>query len=334
METIKLTEGALLSALQVVIGLILLPTGIGYSLYMELLLPITMTVIYLKCGAKIGGLAAFNTVILITFCFGNLVGAVYMMQALGFGFLCGWLIQRKGCFQDDLMIASLIGCIFLLVLDKFTATLVGYSLLNSAGLDDMFTVLLPNGTKEMFEVVFYMSIAVVPIAAVMMTYVGGLFLGHRMGLLRGEALQKYQIVRQFKVLFPHSYHSRKAIYKATVGMIVCFFLWPYAVEGYSKAILATCGLVLLYFVLTDLMKLMAQYLVDSGKHSGIVSLLHIGVLITLINAFRITSCLLIILGYLIDIRSSTREKQQQMLCYYLNQHIKPKQFPKLFLRRG
>lgn len=322
METRKLTEGALLSALQIVLGLILLPTGIGYSLYVELLLPVMMTVIYARCGRKIGFLAGMNTVILSIFCFGNVVSAIYIGQALGFGFLCGGLIQRKGGFRDDLMIASLIGCVFLLILDALTAQFVGYSLLDTAGLDEIFYRFLPDGTEEMFQIIFYISIASVPIASVMMAYVGGLMLGHHMRLLRGEALEKYRMIHDFKVLAPYHYHSKKVIYYAIGGILCCYFLWPFAKGGYLKTILATSGLVLLYFVLTDFIKLIAQYLIDLGKTPMVASFFYFGMLIALMNAFYITCGMIMIVGCLIDVKASTRERQEQILKCYLKETIK------------
>lgn len=332
METRKLTEGALLSALQVVLGLILLSTGLGYSLYLELLLPITMTAVYLRCGAKYGLLAGLNTILLIAFCFGDIIGAVYMGQALAFGFLCGYLIERKGNLHDDLMLASLIGCIFLLILDALTARIVGFSLLDTDGLDEIF-VLIPGETEQMFEVIFYISIAAIPIATVLMTYVGGLLLGHRMGLLRGEALEKYRVIRYFKIIFPHSYHSKRVLYQAIIGSILCLGLWPVVNGGYSKALVATSGIVLLYFVLNDYTKLIAQYLVNQGKQPALVSLLHFLVLVSLVNAFYVTACLLVLIGCCVDMRTSTREREQQVLAFYLREHLRLKNQTQMTLRK-
>lgn len=316
MEIKKLTEGALLSAMQVVLGLVLMFTGIGYSLYIEIIFPITVTMVYLRCGARVGLMSGLNALVIIAFCFGDVVGAIYMIQSLGFGLICGYLICKKGCLQDDLMYASLIGCLFLLVLDALTAGIVGVSLLNREGME-IFYDYLPNGTEELFEVFFYMTIASVPIATVLMTYVGGLLLGHRMGMLRGEAVEKYRAIRYFKLVIPHSYHSKQAVKQALIGILVCAILWPIARGAYSKALIATSGMVLMYFVLTDLIKLISQYLVDKGKNPGVVSLIHLGILILLFYAFKIVSCVIIIIGCLIDFKKPVRLRQEQILKYYL-----------------
>lgn len=316
METKKLTEGALLSAMQVVLGILLISTGVGYSLYLQIIFPITVTVIYLRCGIKVGSISSLNALMIIGLYFGDIIGAVYMIQSLGFGLICGYLIGRKGCLQDDLMYASLIGCFFLLILDALTANIVGTSLLSREGME-MFYEWVPNGTEQLFEALFYMTIASVPIATVLMTYVGGLILGHRMGLLSGPAKEKYRAIRYFKFIIPHSYHSKKGIKSALAGIIGCGFLWPIISHNYVKALVATSGIVLLYFVLTDLIKLIAQYLVDTGKNPGLVSLVHLGILFSLFYAFRVVSCMIIIIGCLIDIKKPTRLRQQQILKLYL-----------------
>lgn len=94
-ETRKLTEGALLSALQVVLGMIFVLSGVGYGVYMEMILPIMMAMIYLRCGLKTSILAGINTLLIVTFALGDLVSVVYMSQALVFGLLCGVLIRRR-----------------------------------------------------------------------------------------------------------------------------------------------------------------------------------------------------------------------------------------------
>lgn len=321
METRKLTEGALLLAIQIVLGIVFISTGVGYSFYMDILLPIMMSMIYLRCGFKIGLLAGFNTLLIIIFGFGNLVSAVYMSQALIFGLLCGILIKGKNNLQDDLMLASLIGCIFLLVIDFLTARLTGISLLDSEGIDEMIQYFVPERAEQITQVIFYMSIASVPVASVLITYIGSLFLGHRLGFLNTEGKDKYQLLHHYRVLHPYNYHSRKMSCLAITGMLGCAFLWPFAREGYLKAFVASSGIILLYFVLMDFMKLIDQYLVERGKQPIVISFLHIGVIVLLVNAFKLTSGSIILVGCMLDYKTPIRERQQQVLNGYLENGI-------------
>ena len=316
-ETRKLTEGALLSALQVVLGVIFILAGVGYGLYMEMILPIMTAIIYLRCDLKTGILAGVNTLLLVTLGLGDLVSTVYMSQALVFGLLCGMLIGSINQLQDDLMLASLIGCVFLLILDFLTARLIGVSLLDSEGIDEMVQYWVPERAEQITQAVLYMSIAAVPVSSVLITYLGSLFIGHRLGILRGVSRQKYQLLRQYKGLYPYSYHSRKMTRTALVGILVCAFIWPYARGNYLKALIASSGIILLYFLLMDFMKLIVQYLVEKGKSPMMISLLRIGVIFLFIEAFKLTSCSIILVGYMIDYKTPIRERQQQMLSSYL-----------------
>lgn len=316
-ETRKLTEGALLSALQVVLGMSFVLSGVGYGVYMEMILPIMMAIIYLRCGLKTSILAGINTLLMITFALGDLVSAVYMSQALVFGLLCGVLIRRRNHLQDDLMLASLIGCAFLLILDFLTARLIGISLLDSEGLDEIIEYLRPERAKELTQIIFYMSIAAVPISSVLITYLGSLFVGQRLGVLKGISKQKYQLLRHYKDLYPYSYHSRKMSYFAIGGLLGCAFIWPFARGNYLKALVASSGIILLYFVLMDFMKLIDQYLVETGKTPIMISVLHIGVIFLLVKAFKLVSCSIILAGCMIDYKTPIRKRQQEMLSSYL-----------------
>lgn len=316
-ETRKLTEGALLLAIQIVLGIVFISTGVGYSFYMDILLPIMMSMIYLRCGFKIGLLAGFNTLLIIIFGFGNIVSAVYMSQSLIFGLLCGILIKGKNNLQDDLMLASLIGCIFLLVIDFLTARLTGISLLDSEGIDEMIQYFVPERAEQITQVIFYMSIASVPVASVLIAYIGSLLLGHRLGFLNTEGKNKYQLLHHYRVLYPYNYHTRKMSCLAITGMLGCAFLWPFAREGYVKAFVASSGIILLYFVLMDFMKLIDQYLIETGKWPIVISFLHIGVIVLLVNAFKLTSGSIIFVGCMLDYKTPIRERQQQLLGGYL-----------------
>lgn len=313
METRKLTEGALLSAMQVVLGMIFILAGVGYGLYMEIILPVMMVVIYLRCGLKTGILAGINTLLMIIFALGDLVSAVYMSQALVLGFLCGVMIKGENSVQDDLLLASLIGCAFLLILDFLTAGLIGVSLLDSEGLDEMIQYFGPEHVKQITQAIFYMSIATVPISFVLITYVGSLFVGYRLRLLKGVSKQKYRLLRHYKVLYAYSYHSRKISCLAILGILLCVFLWPFTRGNYLKAFIASSGIILLYFVLMDFMKLIVQFLVETKKPPIMISILHIGVIFLLIKAFKLTSCGIILLGCMIDYKTPIRKRQQRML---------------------
>ena len=316
MEIKKITEGGMLSALQIVLGLILIPTGIGYSFYVEMVLPITMVVIYLRCGMKVSGLAGMNTFLILGFVFGNIALAIYAIQALGFGFLTGYVLGNKQNILDDLMIESLIGCAFLLVLDLFTAQLLGHSLLDYDGIDEMVLEIWPDAHQMTIQVFYYLSIAAVPVACVLISYIGSLVLGARLFLLRGRVKKKYYFIKHYKVLSPFAYHGQKYIRYAILGLLVDGLLWPYAKSNYLKAWIACSGAILLYFILLDLSKLIGQYILQRWRKPLGLVIYHMVLLISFVNAFRWTCYLVILIGSYIDVKTTIRQQQAKQLDAY------------------
>ena len=312
----------MLSALQIVLGLILISTGIGYVFYVQMLLPITMVLIYLRCGAKVSVLAGMNTLLILAFVFGNIALAIYAIQALGFGFLTGYVLGKRQTILDDLMIESLIGCVFLLVLDLFTAQLLGHSLLDYDGIDEIVLEIWPDAHQMTIQVFYYLNIAAVPVGSVLISYIGSLVLGARLFLLRGRVKKKYYFIKHFKLLSPFAYHGQKYIRYAILGLLVDGLLWPYAKSNYLKAWIACSGAILLYFILLDLSKLIAQYILQRWRKPLGVVIYHVLLLISLINAFRWTCYLIIVIGSYIDIRTTIRQQQAKQLEAYMGYAIR------------
>lgn len=323
-ETKKITQGGILSAMQIVLGLILIPTGIGYSFYVQMILPITMALIYLKCGQKAGMIAGGNTFLILAFGFGNIAIAVYALQALVFGFLTGYILKKDYSVQDDLMIQSMIGCLFLLILDLLTAKILGYSILDYDGIDEIVLSIMPNANQSIIEIVYYLSIASLPVATVLMTYFGSLILGYRLGFLKGEAKQKYYFVRYYKHLLPFAYQGKKGIDYAILGIILDLILWPFAKHPYIKAWIACSGAILLYFVLSDLTKLIGQYIVGELKKPLWLPLFHLALIFAFFKAFIWTCCSIVIVGGIMDRQTKIRDQQTKRLMFYLKHPVRLK----------
>lgn len=324
METKKITEGGILSAMQIVLGLMLIPTGIGYSFYIEVLLPITMTLTYLRCGKKAGMIAGLNTFLILGFGFGNIAIAIYALQALVFGFLTGCILQKPQSVQDDLMIESMIGCLFLLILDLLTAQILGHSLLDYDGIDEMVLSIMPEASSWMIQLIYYLSIASIPVATVLMTYIGSLILGYRLGFLSGCAREKYVFIKNYKLLIPFAYQGQKMVRWAVLGLIGDVILWPYAKSAYLKAWIACSGAILLYFVLIDFSKLVDQYILEKWKKPLWLPIFHLLLLYAFFKNFIGTCCIIILIGIMIDFRTQIRRKQSQQLALYMRYSLHSK----------
>lgn len=312
-ETKKITEGGILSAIQIILGLILIPTGIGYSFYIEILLPITMTLIVLRCDLKIGALAGINTIGVIMLCFGNALIGIYGLQALGFGWLTGMILNKKWSIATDLLVECLVGCLFLLVLDGLTAKLVGVSLL-----DDEVTALVfemaPNIDRGMIQVIYYLSIAAVPVALALISYIGSLLVGYRIGILQKTPKEKYWIIRYYKRTLPYVYQNKKVVRYLLVGVWVQRHLWPYLSHPYLKAWVACSCVIAIYFILIDEVKLIGQGILLKWQQPLLALVYHWGALLGLIYAFKWTGILMIVIGAWVEKSMHLREKQTNYLA--------------------
>lgn len=317
LDTKKMITGALLSALQIVLGLTCMATGVGYGLYLQLLAPILMTLVHLKCGLKIGLLASCNTISITFICLGDGVMAVYLVQALFFGMICGEIIQRESSIMEDLLIASLLGSCMLLILDRLTASLIGTSLLDKD--NSLFGGLL---TGSIAEVWFYITIAAVPIATVLFTYIGSLILGKRLGLLNQKAYQKYKMLRFYPYLARYMYYSKKESFLATVGILVSFLLSQWVNRPYLKAWLMTTCIILLYFTLQDALKLVGEGVYQwIGKKLIGVQLVQLLCFIGFLVRFQWTVCSLLLISFFVDYKWQIREQQTKYLYWQLQHHL-------------
>lgn len=317
-----MTEGALMSALQLTIGMALIASGIGYGFYVQIALPITMALIVLKCGIKIGTLAGMNTLIILGMSFGNIGLAIYGIQALGFGLLIGVLLQSSWQIKDDLLIASLAGCLFLLVLDGLTAHLVGVSLLDHDGAEQMVLQWWPQIDPKVIETAYYLSIASVPVSSVLITYIGSLILGSRLGYLKGKVFQKYIFIKDYKRYIPMAYHDRRLIYWAVGGLVIEYGLWPYVKHPYGKAWLATSSAILLYFCLLDFSKLIGQFILEKSKKPLWFIGYQLIMWFSFLNAFKWSCCFIVSVGSIIDVLTTIRLQQTRQLIDGMQRAIK------------
>lgn len=311
-----------MSALQIVLGIGLVASGIGYGLYVQVILPITIALVGVKCGLKVSGLTGINTLVILAVSFGNLGLAVYGIQALGFGLLTGELLKKSWQLKDDLLIASLTGCLFLLILDYFTAHLLGVSLLDHDEAEQMILELWPQINPKVMEAVYYLSIASVPVSSVLITYMGSLILGYRLGYLKGEAFQKYYFIRYYKRYVSMAYHQCKMIRWAVVGLIIQYLLWPYVAHPYGRAWIATSGAILLYFILMDFTKLIGQFILEKSKQALCLPIYQVVLWFSFFNAFKWTCCFIMIVGSIIDFLTTIRLRQTKQLIYGMQRAIK------------
>lgn len=318
METKKLTEGGLLASLLIVIGIVMMLSGVGYWLYLDLIAPIIMALIDLRSGKKVSMIVAFS-VICITFLIqGDLVAMLYLIQAFAFGLLCSCLLQYKFGLMEDLMLSSIMGCLLMLGLDRLLVMLTGVSLLDEVPIE-VATFL----SKEQLEVFYYIMIAATPVASMLFVYIGSLLLGNRLRLLKKSQEEKYKQVRYYMHLSPWIYCSSKTVIISVLGVIITSFIAMCLEKGYLKALFVCFAVSLLYFLLQDLMKLIVNYGYQVfGKYRILIPFIHLGMFVALFTHFIVTSVVLVLLGSIIDYKTKMRQQKSKQLKWYLVHHPK------------
>ena len=107
-DTKKMTEAALMSALFVVGTIFFVSTGLGYTFYLDFIVPIFFVVICLKCDFKYSVLSGVTSLVIVGLVLGNIGTAIWASQSVILGIICGVLLQNNTTIMDDLVYGCLL----------------------------------------------------------------------------------------------------------------------------------------------------------------------------------------------------------------------------------
>lgn len=110
MNARKLTEAAMLSALFVVTSMMAIYTGIAYTLYLDMIVPLFICLTYMRLGSKYTLLSSITSLLIVTLAVGDIASAIWMSQGIIMGLICGYFIRKKGTIFDDFLYSSILGC--------------------------------------------------------------------------------------------------------------------------------------------------------------------------------------------------------------------------------
>lgn len=306
METKKLTKSAIVSALLIIFSIIFCGIGIGSSFYLECIVPIVVTVIYLTCGFKWTVLAGLNTILIIALGLGRVTASIWLIQSVLIGIIVGYLLLRTSSVMDDLLIGALAGCPVMLIIDYLISILTGVSILESMGFEELIT------NSALAEGIYYFGIACVPIGTIVLTYISGLIVAKRLRLLSEQTKVKYKVVKNFLRYKPYLYCSKSLIIGSMLYIIISGML-PMSTAVYIKALCMSIKCILIYFILMDAMAIisLASY---RKTHSVLLSNgIGLMILLCLMNWFKWSLYGMMCLSVLIDFKMNIREKQTKIL---------------------
>ena len=309
MNTQKLTYGGMLSALIVASTVFVMMTGIGYTFYLDLALPILIGLVYMKCGFKYTSLCGIISVSIIFFGLGNLPTAIWMIQSIIIGLICSLAIFRKSTLMDDLLWCSIGGAFIVIFIDIYCENILGMSIIKQLW-QTLESFPLPDVTKE---VGVSIGLASLPVGTSLIAYIGILLAASRLHLLNGQAKYKFKVIKNLKVYGGYLCCSRSITNRWTIYLVVIQFLMLFKLPLYVKTVLGTVQWIVLYFVLRDAYHFVSQYVYTKTKSIGITKGIGLGILIMLFSRFRLTAVILIIAGFIVDTLYHVRDQQIKIL---------------------
>ena len=324
----KLTEAAILSSAFIIITMIALSTGIGYGLYLDFGVPIIFALIYFRCDFKYTFMCGISSVILILFVMGNFAAALLVSQSFLIGLICGYLISKSSQLFDDLFIGSIMGVVFMVLIDIYARNIIGYSFMQEfQGYIDYMKSKPPNLievapwiTDINFEVLYYLLIAIFPFGMVFSIYIISVICGKRLRIIREIGKRKYYMFRSIRSCGSFMNIRKKYFYTAILYIILVNILEMSNIKFsnvYLKTIITCVQYLSYYYVFRDTHILIGNFINFKFKKKSLNLIYLLVTLILLCNVFRITVLTYVIISLYMDKKYNLREKQD----YIVKSHI-------------
>lgn len=316
MKVRKLTEAAVLSALFVVISIVAVSTGVLYSLYLDMIVPIFISIIYLKIGFKYTILSSLTSLLIVSLILGNVATAIWMSQGIILGLICGFFILRKGEILDDILWASIGGCFIVILVDVYLSTLTGYSLLKDF---DSVAVMFPLD-QEIVKMSFYIFVATIPTGTVLISYIGTLFIGNKLNILNKSSKEKYSILKNFKKVGGYLYCSKNTYIISVIYLLLVeiFKSLNFTINSvYLETVIMSTRVVCIYFVIKDSFAIVRKYIYIKSKSVAVAQILSFSILYLLLANIYITTILLIVGSLLINLFFNIRNNEINIINKYL-----------------
>ena len=312
MNTKKLTESAMLSALFVVSSMIAIYTGIAYTLYLDMVVPLFVCLIYMRLDLRHTLLSSITSLLIVTFAIGDVVSAIWMSQGILMGLICGYFIRKKETIFDDLFYSAILGTFIMVLIDIYFSKLTGYSFMKEF---DSYRDLFPLGSEYMAKA-FNIFVAMMPMSTILIVYVGALLIGKKLMILNENCTEKYMIIKNFKRYGSYICCSKKTYYFGIIYLILTELINLTGFEFkfvYFKTVIMAIRVVVIYFVLKDSFTFVIRGIFSKIKSNGMAQLIWLSALYMLLIDFKSTFIILVIGSQIINYSMKLREAQINML---------------------
>lgn len=317
LKTRQLTEASMLSALFVVISIVAISTGIMYSIYLDIIVPIFISLLYLRIGFKYTALSSITSLLIVALTIGDVPSAIWMSQGIILGLICGFFISKKGEILDDILWASIGGCFIVILIDVYLSTLTGYSLIKDF---DSVAVMFPLN-EELTKMAFYIFVATIPVGTVLVSYIGALFIGQKLNILNGASKEKYSILRNFRKIGNYLCCSKRSYLIAITYLLIVeiFNSTNFTIKStYINTVIMSVRVVFIYFVIKDSFGFIRQYIYMKSKSPMVAQILSFTLIYLLIANIYLTTILLILASIIINLVLKIRDKEINIVKQYLD----------------
>ena len=312
MNTKKLTESAMLSALFVVSSMIAIYTGIAYTLYLDMVVPLFVCLIYMRLDLRHTLLSSITSLLIVTFVIGDVASAIWMSQGILMGLICGYFIRKKETIFDDLFYSAILGTFIMVLIDIYFSKLTGYSFMKEF---DSYRDLFPLGSEYM-AMAFNIFVAMMPMSTILIVYVGALLIGKKLMILNENCTEKYMIIKNFKRYGSYICCSKKTYYFGIIYLILTELINLTGFEFkfvYFKTVIMAIRVIVIYFVLKDSFTFVIRGIFSKIKSNGMAQLIWLGAIYMLLIDFKSTFIILVIGSQIINYSMKLREAQINML---------------------
>lgn len=302
----------MLSALFVVSSMIAIYTGIAYTLYLDMVVPLFVCLIYMRLDLRHTLLSSITSLLIVTFAIGDVASAVWMSQGILMGLICGYFIRKKETIFDDLFYSAILGTFIMVLIDIYFSKLTGYSFMKEF---DSYRDLFPLGSEYM-AMAFNIFVAMMPMSTILIVYVGALLIGKKLMILNENCTEKYMIIKNFKRFGSYICCSKKTYYFGIIYLILTELINLTGFEFkfvYFKTVIMAIRVIVIYFVLKDSFTFVIRGIFSKIKSNGMAQLIWLGALYMLLIDFKSTFIILVIVSQIINYSMKLRDAQINML---------------------
>lgn len=302
----------MLSALFVVSSMIAIYTGIAYTLYLDMVVPLFVCLIYMRLDLRHTLLSSITSLLIVTFAIGDVASAIWMSQGILMGLICGYFIRKKETIFDDLFYSAILGTFIMVLIDIYFSKLTGYSFMKEF---DSYRDLFPLGSEYM-AMAFNIFVAMMPMSTILIVYVGALLIGKKLMILNENCTEKYMIIKNFKRYGSYICCSKKTYYFGIIYLILTELINLTGFEFkfvYFKTVIMAIRVIVIYFVLKDSFTFVIRGIFSKIKSNGMAQLIWLGTLYMLLIDFKSTFIVLVIGSQIINYSMKLREAQINML---------------------